>query len=81
MGDGFITPPARTRNWAARGERGNMSEIELIKITWNPSQDAIDFGVPSSADKFRAFAGRPGGVSIYGVNVRFDVYSEKGVSE
>jgi len=27
-----------------------MQEIKLIEITWNPSDNAIDFSVPSSAD-------------------------------
>lgn len=28
-----------------------MTETDLIRITYNPSQDAIDFGVPTKADK------------------------------
>ncbi len=28
-----------------------MREIPLITITYNPSQDAIDFGIPVSADR------------------------------
>ena len=28
-----------------------MAEIDLIRITYSPSQNAIDFGIPSSADR------------------------------
>lgn len=28
-----------------------MAEIELIKITYSPSENAIDFGVPGNADE------------------------------
>lgn len=52
------------------GVRHNNDGLHIVDERGN------NYGVWTSVDKFREYASRPEGASVYGVNARLDVHSE-----